>query len=69
MPKTEVEELDPFLKQSEEDQRASIANLIGCGENPDGWPNRIIDNLLRIRKTGDIKRFRIALGTVLSPGF
>lgn len=58
---------DRFSELSVEDQRRYMARSLGCNPDaPDGWPNRIIDELVHIRINKGSQAYYQKLGYLLS---
>jgi hypothetical protein len=57
---------DRFHALSEADRRRYVAQALGCNPNvPDGWPDRLVDDLVSTRLRDGSQQFYLALGTVL----
>lgn len=61
---------DRFASMSAQEQRAYMAEALGCDPgHPGGWPNRIIDRLVLLRLQQGVQAYYLELGRLLTPEF
>lgn len=59
---------DLFVHLTPEDQRRYMAKALDCNpDEPAGWPNRMIDDLIHVRLKQGKRAFYERLGWLLSP--
>jgi len=59
--------MDRFGNLSEDQRRRYMAQSLGCNpDEPDGWPNKIIDDLVHIRLTKGSGEYYQQLGYLLN---
>lgn len=57
---------EAFTRLSTEDRRRYVAQALGCSpDHPQGWPDKLVDDLVSVRLRRGANQFYIALGTAL----